>query len=210
MQTAENLRVKGLSESSAQDNYTNINHENNRYRSSASYGNVKYRRLHCDNQLSRKIKTEPFSPLQESSPKITTSKNMNQLSTEKINPKSPFEIKNSPSVASNNKIINPSTKMSYISNFDKNSLASVSSGSFVNGVGIASAMQSKSHFKISPDISQGCPLPADGETIKRKRGRPRTLDTDSDVYKQFLDIEEEEQSGKIYLIIKRKSTGIKF
>merc|ERR1712223_977868 len=92
LQTAENLRVKGLSESSTQDNYTNVNHENNRYRSSASYGNGKYRRLHCDNQLSRKIKTEPFSPLQESSPKITASKNMNQLSTEKIDPKSAFEI----------------------------------------------------------------------------------------------------------------------
>merc|ERR1712226_576761 len=84
LKTAENLRVKGLSESSTHDNHVTMNHQSSRYKIN-SYENMKYRHLHCDNQMPRKVKVEPFSPLQESSPFIATPKGLYSSTNDKFN-----------------------------------------------------------------------------------------------------------------------------
>ena len=189
MQTAESLRVKGLSESSTQDNTATANNENYRYKSSSSYGNVKYRR--CDNPSVMKCKEEPFSPLQESSPFISTPKSSNLSTMDKLSTKFAFECKNSLGSGIGSKYINHSPKLSNLSS-DKSLYATGTIDSSSNVGGLNTITQSAEHLKfpsgngaVLPSLAGSC------EQLKKKRGRPRILDSDSDVRSHLIDIDED-------------------
>lgn len=189
MQTAESLRVKGLSESSTQDNTATTNNENYRYKSSSSYGNVKYRR--CDNPSEMKFKEEPFSPLQESSPFISTPKKSNLSTMDKLNTKFPFECKNSAGSGIGSKNINHSPKLSNLSS-DKSVYVTGTIGSSSNVGGLNTITQSTEHLKFASGNGAVLPsLAGSCEQLKKKRGRPRILDSDSDVQSYLIDIDED-------------------
>lgn len=197
MQTAESLRVKGLSESSTQDNNATTNNENYRYKSSSSNGNVKYRR--CDNPPVMKFKEEQFSPLQESSPFISTPKSSNLSAMDKSNTKFPFEVKNSLGFGIGSKYINHSPKVSNLSS-DKSLYVTGSIGSSSNVGGLNTIAQSAEHLKFASGNGAVLPsLAGSSEQLKKKRGRPRILDSDSDVQSHLIDIDED-RTGIIYFV----------
>ena len=197
MQTAESLRVKGLSESSTQDNSATANNENYRYKSSSSYGNVKYRR--CDNPPVMKFKEEQFSPLQESSPFISTPKSSNLSAMDKSNTKFPFEVKNSLGIGIGSKYINHSPKVSNLSS-DKSLYATSTIGSSSYVGGLNTVTQSAEHLKFASGNGAVLPsLAGSCDQLKKKRGRPRILDSDSDVQSHLIDIDED-RSGIIHFV----------
>ena len=197
LQTAESLRVKGLSESSTQDNTATTNNENYRYKNSSSYGNVKFRR--CDNPPVMKFKEEPFSPLQESSPFISTPKSSNLSTIDKSNTKFPFECKNSLGSGIGSKYINHSPKLSNLSS-DKSLYATGTIDSSSNVGGLNTITQSAEHLKFPSGNGAVLPsLPGSCDQLKKKRGRPRILDSDSDVQSHLIDIDED-RSGIIHFV----------
>ena len=194
LQTAESLRVKGLSESSTQDNTATTNNENYRYKNSSSYGNVKFRR--CDNPPVMKFKEEPFSPVQESSPFISTPKSSNLSTIDKSNTKFPFECKNSLGSGIGSKYINHSPKVSNLSS-DKSLYATSTIGSSSYVGGLNTVTQSAEHLKFASGNGTVLPsLAGSCDQLKKKRGRPRILDSDSDVQSHLIDIDED-RSGII-------------
>ena len=197
MQTAESLRVKGLSESSTQDNTATTNNENYRYKNSSSYGNVKFRR--CDNPPVMKFKEEPFSPVQESSPFISTPKSSNLSTIDKSNTKFPFECKNSLGSGIGSKYINHSPKVSNLSS-DKSLYATSTIGSSSYVGGLNTVTQSAEHLKFASGNGAVLPsLAGSCDQLKKKRGRPRILDSDSDVQSHLIDIDED-RSGIIHFV----------
>ena len=196
LKTAENMRVKGLSESSTHDNPATMNYQNSRYHSN-SCENMKYRHLHCDNQLSRKVKIEPFSPLKESSPFIETPKNLHSSTNDKLNRKSPIEPLRNLIAGNKSKFPNNSPKLPNLSLDDKSSHVSAAIVSHQNNGGLVSLTHSSNNFKHNSDSTPISTLSVSGETLKRKRGRPKTLDSDYDVYGQFHDMDEDDNLGKV-------------
>ena len=193
MQTAESLKVKGLSESSTHDNSATINSENCRFKSNTSNRNKVYSRF--DNPTSMTFKTEPFSPFKEHSPYISTPKSFNLSSKDKVNTNFPFESKNNLASENNCKFINQSPKAPNLHLSDKNSLG-VATICSPQSSGIT---QSAEHLNFPSDNSATLKsLTTSGEQLRRKRGRPRTLDSDSDVHANYFDLDDD-QLGKNHI-----------
>ena len=120
---------------------------------------------------------------------------------DKFNCKSPNEHKKTLIAGNNSKYLNNSPKVPNLCLVEKSSQASASIVSHPNTGGLVTNTHSRNNFKQSSDSTPISALSASGDTLKRKRGRPRILDSDSDVHGQFPDMDEEDQSGKILAYI---------
>ncbi len=124
---------------------------------------------------------------------------MAQRYTEKLKKRAPFEYRKETMNESNSRMLQ-SQKLPNLSLVAANSnangpiLASTVISSQNRG-GTVTVSPTLNHFKHSRDVSPVSSISMSGEPIKRKRGRPRILDSE-DLFIPFHDTEEHEQQGK--------------
>ena len=201
LQTAENLKVKGLSETSSNIEHGNSTGDTSRYRTiPAIYSNYR-RSIFNTNTPAKTISTQISSKPPSKSTFVTSSFTSSQNANERGNKRSSFDAKKDIIVNENssrqlniqkmpNSILRTSSPTS-----NMRSIVTSSITSSQNSGGTVTVSPTINNLKHSRDVSPVSTISIGGEPIKRKRGRPRTLDPDTDHFKPLHDTEEQDQQG---------------
>jgi hypothetical protein len=201
LQTAENLKVKGLSETSSNVQGHSPG-DTSKYRTIPSYGNANYRRSICNTHTPVKTISAQFSSIPASNSSfVTASMTSGQNANERGNKRSSFDAKrdivneNSIRQIYSQKIPNSILRTSSpTSNVRPIVASSITSSQNSGGtVTVSPTINSLKHFR---DLSPVSSISIGGDQIKRKRGRPRILDSDTDLFEQLHDTEEQDRQGK--------------
>ena len=212
LRTAENLRIKGLSETSSHNDSQGGNIKSGivGYKTIPSHSISSYHRTMGTTQSPPKLTSAPYTSLSAcNSSFVTGLATSNQNGNDKANKRSSLELRK-PEVITENSSRSLLQSQRGPSSISNSSLIASSSGSnVVSGPIVAAAVitsqNSGGTVTVSPtanplkhirDVSPICSISIGGEPIKRKRGRPRILDPDTDTYKPFCGTEEQNQQGR--------------
>ena len=140
---------------------------------------------------------------------VTDSAISSQVENDRFKKRSPLEIRKSEGIGESISKLLPHSQKGPLSILNSSIIASTSNANtnFVptiastvitsqNSGGTVTISPAANPLKHSRDKTPISNLSGGGEPIKRKRGRPRILDADTDIYNPIYETEEQNQQGK--------------